>query len=88
MHHSLSFTGADYSSINLSLTFQPGENEACTIILIANDLELEGDETFSVNIQMDDNPLLVFTDPTSATVTIVDDELSKLISLLGSKRKQ
>ena len=73
----------DYISVDISVTFEPqpdGQSSPqCTDIMIINDELLEGDETFTVEIQ---NPSQgVSPDPlaSSATVIITDDDGMPLI---------
>ena len=55
------------------LTFLPGINESCSFVIpIIDDSVLENNETFDVVISTTD--LDVSIDPSSATVTIVDND--------------
>ena len=55
------------------LTFSPGVNESCTTIIpIVDDTVLENDEVFSVTLSTTDSDVSI--DPSSATVTIVDND--------------
>ena len=62
----------DYTSVEDVIIFSPGINESCTMIPIVDDSVLENDEVFSVILSTTDSD--VSLDPSSATVTIVDND--------------
>jgi subtilisin family serine protease len=70
--------GADYTPVTGTLTFAPGVVERTVPVPIAGDLEIEPDETFTLNL----------ANPTNATIqdaqgvgTIVDNEASPTLSI-------
>jgi len=69
--------------IPMELTFLPGTAERCANISISNDTILEDDELFSV--QLDTTDQAVTLSPSSADVTIGDDDGKSLsISLIAN----
>ena len=62
----------DYTSTSGTITFGPGTVEQNITIPIINDLRLELDETFTV--QLMNPPPRVTLNPAQATVTIIDDD--------------
>ena len=62
----------DYNSTSGITTFTPGANQQTINIPIINDLRLEDNETFTV--QLTNAPARVTLDPAQATVTILDDD--------------
>lgn len=61
----------DYDATTASLTIQPEDREACTNIRIRDDdLAMEGDEIFFVNITDSSVPI----DPTPSVITIMDND--------------
>ena len=67
----------DYSALQNLLTFTPGVNVSCTTVVpIIDDAVLENSENFSVMLSTTD--LDVSLEPSSASVTIVDND-SKII---------
>ena len=63
----------DYTSVEDVIIFSPGINESCTTMIpIVDDSVLENDEVFNVILSTTDSD--VSLDPSSATVTIVDND--------------
>ena len=70
---------SDYAQPNpMDLTFLQGISQQCANIAISDDAILENDELFSVQLTTTDQAVTL--SPSSATVTIGDDD-SKLFSL-------
>lgn len=65
--------GADYEDVSGVLTFGPREQSQTIVIPIKDDAEKEGPETFTVELG-DPSADCVLGSPTSAVVTIEDDE--------------
>ena len=65
-------SGADYQSINTTLTFAPGETLKTVAIPVTDDALIEGDESFDVELSNANGAFLL--QPITATVTIVDDD--------------
>ena len=74
---------SDYISVNDSVTFEPqpdGQSSPqCTDITIVNDELLEGDETFTVEIQNPSQGVLPDPMASSATVIITNDDSMSLM---------
>lgn len=63
----------DYEKLTASLTFSPMINEVMVTVTIVNDDILEDNETFTGNLDaQDDEPVKL--DPSVATVTIFEDQ--------------
>jgi len=60
----------------VELTFQPGANGQCTSITIVNDSILENDENVLVELTTSDEAVVL--NPTSATITIEDNDSKKI----------
>ena len=63
---------SDYTGVSRQLSFQPGGTELCTTINIINDVILEDSETFSVQLTATDQAVIL--NPSSATVSIIDND--------------
>ena len=63
--------GQDYTAASGQALIDAGELSTSFVVPIANDVELEGDETFLVTL---DNPANALLGQASATVTILDDD--------------
>ena len=73
---------SDYAQPNpMDLTFLQGISQQCANIAISDDAILENDELFAVQLTTTDQAVTL--SPSSATVTIGDDD-SKLFSLCFS----
>ncbi len=73
--------GSDYSAVNGTLTFSPGVVTQTITVPITNDIMLENNETFNVNL----------LNPTNATIadnlgvgTIIDNDVAPTISSISS----
>jgi hypothetical protein len=64
--------GPDYGPASGSLTFTPGQTSQTVIVNSNGDDDIEGDETFSVNISVASGSATVGSG--SVTVTILDDD--------------
>jgi hypothetical protein len=62
----VAIAGTDYSVTDVSVTFEPGEVEACTDVPITDDGILEGKETFELCVTNEED--------VKTTVTILDDD--------------
>jgi sugar lactone lactonase YvrE len=65
--------GSDYTAVSGTLTFAPGETSKNINIPLVNDNVYEGSKTFTLTLSNPGGGALL-TDPTMATVTIIDDE--------------
>ena len=63
---------SDFNSTSGTLTFGPGALQQTITIPIINDLRVELNETF--NVQLMNAPLSITLNPAQATVTIIDDD--------------
>ncbi len=72
------FAGFDFSPINTSLVFQPGEFSKTVQIPVFNDYITEPSETFRVTLS---NPSVgsVLGNQSTSIVTILDDDLSSIV---------
>ena len=70
--------GVDYIEVNsLRINITPRTNQLilqCTDITVVDDLICEADETIPILLNSNDNPSGIIFSPSSAVVTIVDDE--------------
>jgi hypothetical protein len=73
----------DYDVTSGTLTFNPGETSKTILIPITNDTTVEGNETFLFQIS---NPggFAAIAAPTTATITIVDNDTGGVIQLSAS----
>ena len=62
----------DYTPIMIELTFPASTTVSCVNISISGDLDLEDNEVFTVQLDSSDRAILFR--PSSATVTITDDD--------------
>ncbi|MBI5387364.1 MAG: trypsin-like serine protease [Verrucomicrobia bacterium] len=69
------FGGLDYAATNGLLTFAEGETNKSIVIALANDLAVEGDETFTVTITNATGGGVIAGESV-ATVRVVDDDFS------------
>ena len=75
--------GVDYDSGPYTVTFPAGETSVSFDVPITNDNILEGDETFTVAVDPSSLPNDVEVgDPSSATVTIVNDDCELLVCMI------
>ena len=66
-------SGSDFLAGTQTASFTAGSTRTCVnFVIIDDDLALEGDETFTATFETPDG--FVSADPTTATVTIVDDD--------------
>ena len=77
IHASCSVAGSDYMPGPLQATFPTSSMEgstSCVDIVILQDMALEGDHSFSVEVISARPPLVMVGTPSEETVTILDDE--------------
>ena len=75
--HSFSVAGSDYVAGPLQANFSTSSDEgstSCVDIGIMQDLALEGDHSFGVEVISASPPLVMVGTPREETVTILDDE--------------
>jgi probable HAF family extracellular repeat protein len=68
--------GVDYTALGGSLTLLTGNDSAGIMVLPIPDLDVEGDETVTVTLSPDSG--YIVDSPSSATVTIVDDDIPSI----------
>ncbi|WP_293776083.1 Calx-beta domain-containing protein [uncultured Oxalicibacterium sp.] len=73
--------GSDYSSVNGTLTFNPGETIKTIIVPITNDILHENSETFTVNLS---NPVNAIIVDAQGVGTIVDNDPVPVISAINN----
>jgi hypothetical protein len=73
---------ADYGTVNTTLTFAPLQTVVTQTISIVNDTVFEGNETF--NLALSNATLATIGIPSSAVVTIVEDEPQPSIQLTSA----
>jgi len=66
--------GTDYAALNGSLLIEAGQRSAGITVVPVNDVETEGNETVQLTLQPDSTYAVLA--PSSALVTIVDDEIN------------
>ena len=72
-------SGSDFISDTLTASFTSGTTRACVNFIVRDDnVALEGDETFTATFETPEGFLT--TDPSTATVTIIDDDGQLYIS--------
>ena len=62
----------DYTALSTSVSFTPGTRIKCVNISILNNLELNGQRSFSVELTASHSSITVLN--TMATIFIIDDE--------------
>lgn len=71
-------TGADYTTQTGTVTFQPGQTTRRILLATTDDLIVEPNETFTVQLS---NAIGATIGNTSATVTIVDDDATRQVTI-------
>jgi Tol biopolymer transport system component len=66
----------DYETAAGTLTFAPGETEKTVFVTLVEDVFAEGNETFKVNLLVASGSGVSLGSPTTATVTIADNDLT------------
>ena len=69
----------DFASSSDIIVFQPGDTKSCVEISITDDLNQESNEPFSINFSFSLPPGTPAPPPITATVTIVDNDMSKYL---------
>ena len=64
----------DYVGINSSVILTPTNQRQCINITVVDDSICEADETIPVLLTSSEDPSEVILDPSSAVVTIIDDD--------------
>ena len=78
IHYIFQLTDTDFDSTTVELEFQPESTTACVAISISEDLRLENNEMFSVELNTTDQAVVL--NPRMALVSIIDND-SKLQTL-------
>ena len=78
IHYIFQLTDTDFDSTTVELEFQPGSTTACVAIPISEDLRLENNEMFLVELNTTDQAVVL--NPRVALVSIIDND-SKLQTL-------
>lgn len=73
--HNTASIHCDYTIINGILTFNPGETTKSFTILINDDVYVEGNETFSMQLVNVDGGAPVVGQPNMTTITITDNDI-------------
>jgi hypothetical protein len=71
--------GNDYAALSATLTFAPLQTSVTTSIAISDDVVYESSETFNIGLSGESNATLGA--PSTAVVTILDDELQPTVQL-------
>jgi Tol biopolymer transport system component len=71
----------DFTPVLRTLNFAAGETSKTVRVLIIDDIRVEGDETFTVTLSLPFNAVL--GTPTSATVTITDNDTASAATIFG-----
>ena len=66
---------ADYEAVDVTLTFQPCDQQQCVNVSITDDLINESEERFAVCLTLsDDNPPYLTLGPAAGDIVITDDD--------------
>ena len=74
IHYIFWSTDIDFNSTTVELQFQPESTTVCVAIPISEDLRLENNEMFSVELDTTDQAVVL--NPRVAIVTIIDNAVS------------
>lgn len=77
--------GEDYTDINGTITFEPGETEQTISVLTQGDTTFEADETFFVQLSDPSNNALIIDDRATGTIANNDIETSDPIDALDTR---
>ena len=69
--------GEDFTELNTSLQFQPGERRVAVTLTLLNDLLIEDEEFFHVSISVGDHSVTVARE--NASITIMDTDCKAII---------
>ena len=77
-------SGLDYTSLSGILTFPPGITSQTISIVIHNDVDPEGDETFRVVLSNPSSDAVLFSPPTATVVIQVNDDAGGLVEFAAT----
>ncbi|MFC3415403.1 MBG domain-containing protein [Algoriphagus hitonicola] len=80
--------GVDFEPIGLALVFPGNTNSIWVPVEVIDDIDVEGDETVSIQLISTDNSLVTIGNPSEATLTIADNDVPRQLTITPDFNQQ